>query len=157
MRKSSPTFGTLLESIFLQRLLKQRAASEHTIRSYRDTFKMLLQFARKRLHKQPERLELEDIDAPLIVAFLEEMEKSRDISARSRNLRLAAIRSFFRFVAFEVPEHSAQIPRVRLLCRARHKRRLGRRGGVLTHRQSTGAQVDDCHANLLAINLRSTY
>ena len=112
MKKSSRTFGVLLESFFIQRLIKQRNVSPHTIRSYRDTFRMLLQFAQRRLHKQPSSLELAEIDAPLIAEFLEEMEKSRKICAQSRNLRLAAIRSFFRYAAFEAPDQSAQIQRV---------------------------------------------
>lgn len=112
MKQSPRTFGMLLETFFIQRLLKQRNASPHTIRSYRDTFRMLLLFAQRRLRKQPSSLALLDIDAPLIAEFLEELETDRKISAQSRNLRLAAIRSFFRYAAFEVPEHSAQIQRV---------------------------------------------
>jgi site-specific recombinase XerD len=112
MMKSSPPFAILLESFFTQRLIKQRNASPHTIRSYRDTFRMLLQFAQQRLHKSPSCLEFSDIDAPLIAAFLGEMEEGRKICARSRNLRLAAIRSFFRYAAFEAPAQSAQIQRV---------------------------------------------
>src|SRR5438874_4753892 len=110
--KSSGTLAVLLESFFTQRLMKQRQASPHTISSYRDTFRLLLQFTQQRLQKPPSRLELTDIDAPLIAAFLDEMEKSRNISARSRNLRLTAIRSFFHYAEFESPAQSAQIHRV---------------------------------------------
>ncbi len=81
-----------LESFFTQRLMKQRLASPNTIKSYRDTFHLLVQFIQERYGKQPSRLELTELDAPLISAFLDEMEKSRSISARSRNARLAAIR-----------------------------------------------------------------
>ena len=63
MTKSAPTFGSLLESFFVQRLMKQRNASPHTIKSYRDTFRLLLQFTQQRLHKQPAQLALADIDA----------------------------------------------------------------------------------------------
>ena len=73
---------------------------------------MLLKFAQPRLHTPPVRLTLEVIDAPLIVAFLDHLEKHRGLSARSRNLRLTAIHSFFRYAAFEVPDHAAQIQRV---------------------------------------------
>ena len=73
---------------------------------------MLLKFAQHRLHKPPTRLYFEHIDAPLIVAFLDHLEKQRKLTARSRNLRLTAIHSFFRYAAFELPTHSAQIQRV---------------------------------------------
>ena len=107
-----PNFGVLLERFFTQRLMQQRQASAHTIASYRDTFKMLLQFLHQRLRKAPSALTLDDIDAPLVMAFLDEMERARGITARTRNLRLTAVHSFFRFAAFEAPTHSAQIQRV---------------------------------------------
>ena len=72
----------------------------------------MLQFAHKRLRKSPAHIKFEDIDAPLIGAFLDDLQKSRGIAARSRNVRLAAIRSFFNFAAFEMPAQSAQIQRV---------------------------------------------
>ena len=75
-----PNFGVLLERFFTQRLMQQRRASAHTIASYRDTFKMLLQFVHKRLRKAPSALALDDIDAPLVMAFLDEMESSRGIT-----------------------------------------------------------------------------
>lgn len=110
----SPTvnFPTLLQSFFTQRLMQQRRASPHTIGSYRDTFRLLLHFAQARLGKPPTQLTFEQIDAPLIAAFLDELENGRGIAARSRNLRLTAIRSFFRYAAFEAPAHSEQIQRV---------------------------------------------
>jgi len=110
----SPTvnFPTLLQSFFTQRLMQQRRASPHTIGSYRDTFRLLLHFAQARLGKPPTQLAFEQIDAPLIAAFLDELENGRGIAARSRNLRLTAIRSFFRYAAFEAPAHSEQIQRV---------------------------------------------
>ena len=122
--KSPPSFAVLLESFFTQRLMKQRLASPHTIRSYRDTFHLLLHFIQQRLSKQPSQLELTEIDAPLIAAFLDEMESSRNITPRSRNVRLAAIRSFFRYAALEAPAHSALIQRVLAIPSKRHTRRL---------------------------------
>jgi site-specific recombinase XerD len=101
-----PSFAALMERFFTQRLMQQRRASPHTIASYRDTFRMLLQFAQQRLRKAPSALALEDIDALLVMAFLDELERVRGITARTRNLRLTAVHSFFRFVAFEVPTHS---------------------------------------------------
>ncbi|MBX9636731.1 MAG: site-specific integrase [Nitrosomonas sp.] len=105
-------FSVLLESFFTQRLMKQLLASPHTIKSYRDTFHLLLEFADHRLNVQPSNLRMQDIDASLIVDFLDDLENSRKISARTRNNRLAAIRSFFRYAAFEAPECSGQIRKI---------------------------------------------
>ncbi len=110
--KPTPGFAALLQRFFTQRLMQQRQASSHTISSYRDTFRLLLQFILKRLHKTPSRVAFEDIDAPLISEFLDDLQKGRGITARSRNIRLAAIRSFFKFAAFELPTQSGQIQRV---------------------------------------------
>jgi site-specific recombinase XerD len=108
----SISFAPILEQFFTQRLMQQRQASSHTIASYRDTFRQLLKFAQQRLHQQPSQLTFAAIDAPLISAFLDDLEKRQRISARSRNLRLTAIRSLFRYAAFELPTHAAQIQRV---------------------------------------------
>ena len=121
---STPSFAVLLQGFFTQRLMSQRQASPHTIGSYRDTFRLLLRFAQARLKKPPSQFELSDIDAPLIVAFLDDMEKARKIVPRSRNLRLTAIRSFFRYAALESPEHSAQIQRILAIPSKRHTRTL---------------------------------
>jgi integrase/recombinase XerD len=110
--KPSVTFPVLLTRFFSQRLMQQRQASPHTISSYRDTFRLLLQFAKVRLGRGPSRLTWEDIDAPLIGAFLDDLQERRGIGARSRNLRLTAIRSFFSYAAYELPERAAQIQRV---------------------------------------------
>lgn len=107
-----PSFPALLQRFFTQRLMQQRRASPHTIASYRDSFRLLLHFAELRLGKSPTQLAFEQIDAPLIAAFLDDLQKGRGIAARSRNLRLTAIRSFFRFAAFEVPVCVEQIQRV---------------------------------------------
>jgi site-specific recombinase XerD len=107
-----PTFATLLEGFFTERLMRQRRASPHTIASYRDTFRLLLTFTQKRLRKEPSRLVLDDIDAPLVAAFLDDLEDRRRITARTRNLRLTAIHSFFRYAAYEAPTHAGQIQRV---------------------------------------------
>jgi site-specific recombinase XerD len=106
------SLAVLLERFFTQRLMQQRQASSHTISSYRDTFRQFLKFTEERLHKQPSRLTFEEVDTPLIMAFLDHLEKDQGISIRSRNLRLTAIRSFFRFASFEMPARSAQIQRV---------------------------------------------
>lgn len=109
---NAPTLPALLERFFTDRLIRQRHVSPNTVASYRDTFRLLLVFIQKHLGKAPSSLNLKDIDAPLVGAFLEDLEAHRSISARTRNLRLTAIRSFFRFVSYEEPAHSAQIQRV---------------------------------------------
>ena len=114
----------LLESFFTQRLMQQRQASPHTIASYRDTFRQFLKFTEQRLHKQPSLLTFQEINAPLISAFLDHLEKRPGLSVRSRNLRLTAMRSLFRFAAYEVPAHSAQIQRVLAIPSKRFTRTL---------------------------------
>jgi site-specific recombinase XerD len=121
---ASITLAPLLERFFTQRLMQQRQASPHTISSYRDTFRLFLTFAQQQLHTLPSRLRFEAIDAPLIVAFLNHLEKDRGLSVRSRNLRLTAIHSFFRYAAFETPAHSAQIQRVLAIPSKRFTRTL---------------------------------
>lgn len=117
-------FAALLERFFTERLMQQRQASPHTISSYRDTFRQFLKFVHQRLHKPPSDLSLEEIDAPLIVAFLDDLEKRQGLSVRSRNLRLTAIHSFFRYLAFEEPAHGAQIQRVLAIPAKRFTRTL---------------------------------
>lgn len=109
---ATPSFAGVLTRFFTQRLMQQRHASPHTVASYRDTFRLLLRFATARAGKAPSKLAWQDIDAPLISAYLDDMEDSRGITARSRNLRLTAIRSLFKYAAFELPEHAQQIQRV---------------------------------------------
>jgi site-specific recombinase XerD len=103
--------------------MQQRQASPHTIGSYRDTFRQFLKFVQQRLHKPPSRLNFGEIDAPLIVAFLNGLEK-HGVSVRTRNLRLTALHSFFRYAAFEAPTHSAQIQRVLAIPSKRFTRTL---------------------------------
>jgi len=120
----SANFAPLLERFFLRRLMQQRQASPHTIASYRDTFCQLLAFTKKRLHKSPSQVLFENIAAPLIGRFLDHLEKHDGISIRTRNLRLTAIHSFFRYAAFEAPEHAAQIQRVLAIPSKRFTRTL---------------------------------
>jgi site-specific recombinase XerD len=116
-------FSRLLEAFFLDRLLQQRRASPYTVASYRDTFRLLLAFAQKRLQKAPSALRLDDLDAPLISAFLDHVENERGNSPRSRNVRLAAIRSFFRYAALQEPTQAALIQRVLAMPNKRFERR----------------------------------
>lgn len=122
--KKNPNLAGLLEAFFTDRLMRQRQASPHTIASYRDTFRLLLEFMHQELKRAPSTLSLDDIDAPLVGTFLDHLEKTRGNSSRSRNTRLAAIRSFFRFAAFTEPEHSALIQRVLAMPSKRSDRRL---------------------------------
>ena len=108
----TPSFPALLQGFFTRRLMQQRQASPHTIGSYRDSFRLLLQFAQQHLGVAPQRLKFEQIDAPLIASYLDDLQASRGIGAASRNLRLTAIRSFFRYASFEMPANAAQIQRV---------------------------------------------
>jgi site-specific recombinase XerD len=116
----------LLQRFFTQRLIQERQVSPHTISSYRDTFRQFLKFTRVRLHKAPSAVRFDELDAPLIVAFLNHIEKRQGLSARSRNQRLSAIHSFFHFAAFELPTRSAQIQRVLAIPTKRFTRTLVR-------------------------------
>lgn len=122
--KPTPSFAALLERFFTQRMMAQRQVSPNTIASYRDTFHLLLEFAQKRLRKPPSALALSDLDAPLICAFLDDLEQSRGVIVRTRNLRLTAIRSFFRYAAYQEPANSGQIQQVMSIPSKRHDRRL---------------------------------
>jgi integrase/recombinase XerD len=117
-------FPALLQSFFTTRLMAQRKVSLHTIASYRDTFRLLLLFAQKRLSKAPSQLGLDDLNASFISAFLDDLEASRDNGARSRNLRLTAVRSFFRYAALEAPAHAGIIQRVLAIPNQRQPRAL---------------------------------
>ena len=121
---SSANFAVLLETFFTDRLIAQGRVSPHTVASYRDTFRLLLKFAQKELGKSPSKLAMTDLNTTLIGAFLDSLEKVRANSSRSRNLRLTAIRSFFRFTALECPEHSAGIHRVLAIPPKRQSSRL---------------------------------
>lgn len=94
-----PSFATLLQRFFAEHLVQHRAVSPRTVAAYRDTFRLLLLFAERQIGKAPTALSLADLDARLVMAFLEHLEKDRDNGARSRNARLAAIRSFLRYAA----------------------------------------------------------
>jgi integrase/recombinase XerD len=101
-----------LQAFFTERLIDQRHASPNTIAAYRDTLKLLLAFAAKQLHRQPCELDLGDLDAQLIAAFLTHLENERGNSVKTRNARLAAIHSLYRYAALRHPEHAEDIQRV---------------------------------------------
>jgi len=106
------TFPTLLQQFFLERLIQQRNVSPQTIAAYRDSFCLLLRFAQRHLGKSPEQLALADLDAPLMLAFLNYLESERHNKVRSRNARFTAIRSFLHFAAFREPAALPVIQRV---------------------------------------------
>ena len=105
-------FAPLLQMFFTDYLMNQRDASPNTVASYRDSFCLLLRFARECLGKAPTDLYLDEIDATLIGAFLDHLEHDRGSGPRTRNSRLSAIRSFFRYLSFRVPERAGLIQRV---------------------------------------------
>ena len=119
----SASLQSLVQSFFTDRLLRQRQASPHTISGYRDSFRLLLQFAKQRLGKMPSKLTIEDLDPSFLGLFLEHLEKVRKNTTRTRNARLAAIHSFFQYVALEEPAHSLHCQRVLAMPNKRHERR----------------------------------
>lgn len=121
---SQVSIAPLVERYFSQRLIIQKQASPHTIASYRDTFRLFLLFMRTRTGKSPSNLAFSDIDVDSIEAFLTDLETRRSISARSRNLRLSALRSFFRFAFYYEPEHAGRIQQILAVPAKRHDRTL---------------------------------
>jgi len=113
-----------LQAFFTERLTSQKHASAHTIAAYRDTIRLLLTFAAQQVSKPPSDLDIDDIDAPLIGAFLDHLEHERGNTIRTRNARLAAIRSLFRYAALRHPEHAATIQRVLAIPSKRHDQAL---------------------------------
>ncbi len=110
--KADIKLSPILTRFFTERLMNQRQASQHTISGYRDTFRLMLRHATKRLKKEPSCLLLEDIDAVFVCDFLDDLESERGVKTSTRNLRLAGIRSFFRYAAYDVPDCADQIQRV---------------------------------------------
>lgn len=105
-------FPSLLQDFFCQRLLGQRNVTARTVASYRDAFRLLLRHAQAQLHRHPTDFALADLDAPLILGFLDHLEKDRGNGVRTRNLRLIAIRSFLRYAAYRDPTALPTIQRV---------------------------------------------
>ena len=113
-----------LQAWFTDRLVRERNASPHTVASYRDTIRLLLTYASGRLGVEPSRLDLGQLDAPLIGTFLDHLEADRGCSPRTRNTRLAAIRTFYRYCLLRHPEHAGTIERVLQIGPKRHERAL---------------------------------
>jgi integrase/recombinase XerD len=111
-----------LQAFFTERLATQRHASRHTVAAYRDTFRLLLAFAQDRTDRAPADLDIADLDAGLISAFLDHLEHHRHNAVTTRNARLAAVHSLFRFAALRHPEHAEVIQRVLAIPPKRHDR-----------------------------------
>ena len=122
MNTFDPIAG-LLEAFFIDRLIRDRKASSDTIAAYRDTFRLLLMFIQQQIKKAPDTVTIRDIDASLIGTFLDYLERIRGNSVRTRNARLAAIHSFFRYLSFRLPEHAGIIQRVLAIPSKRYDRR----------------------------------
>jgi len=118
------TLVVTLQSFFTDRLIRQRQASPNTLASYRDTLRLLLVFAAAKKGKEPSKLDIDDLDAPLIGAFLDSLEHQRKNGARTRNARLAAIRSLFRYAALRHPDYASLIERVLAIPPKRFDRKL---------------------------------
>jgi site-specific recombinase XerD len=116
------TFQSLLQNFFTDHLLRQRQASPHTIAGYRDTFRLLFRFATDQLGKTPSTVSTEDFRPAFIGRFLEHLEQQRGNSTRTRNARLAAIHSFFRYIAVAEPAHASLCQQVLAMPSKRHQR-----------------------------------
>lgn len=116
------TFAQLLQGFFVERLVRQRSASPHTVAAYRDTFRLLFRFSARRLRKAPAELCVDDIDASFVSGFLDHLERERGNGARARNARLAAIRGFFHYVALSEPAHALLCQRVLAIPNKRFER-----------------------------------
>ncbi len=120
---NAATLPSLVQKFFTDKLYSQMEASPHTVASYRDTFRLLLKFAGEKTGKSPIALSIDDLDAEMIGVFLDDIENIRNNSARSRNTRLAAIRSFFRFVAIHEPAYMFHCQRILSMPGKRYIRR----------------------------------
>ena len=118
------TFAVTLQAFFTDWLAMQRLASTRTVASYRDTLRLLLGFIHDRTGKLPAAMDWDDLNASVIVAFLEHLEHDRHNTIRTRNLRLTAIRSLFRYAALRHPEHAALIERVLAIPAKRFDKRI---------------------------------
>lgn len=124
MNPQPPSFSRLVQDFFSQRLIKQQNASHHTIASYRDAFRILFSYAEQQLGRQPSGLSLADLDGSFILGFLSHLEEDRGNSIRSRNARLAAIRSFLGFAALQDPGSLGVIHQVQAIPLKRSDRPL---------------------------------
>src|SRR5713101_4428707 len=116
-------FPSLLQRFFTARLVNQLGASPHTIAAYRDTFRLVLRFAKATLKRAPSALRIEDLDVTFLGKFLGHLESTRHNTTRTRNNRLAALRAFFRYVAISEPGLGLQCQRILAMPAKRYERR----------------------------------
>ena len=121
---SALALGPLLRAFFVDHLLQQKAVSPQTVSAYRDAFRLLIAYMQQHRRREPEALTLDDLDAPVILAFLDHLEAKRANTVRSCNARLGAIRSFIRFAALRAPERVDLTSRVLAIPGKRAPRRL---------------------------------
>lgn len=124
MSGGSCPIGPLVQAFFAEHLCQHKAVSPRTVSSYRDTFRLLLRFVKDSTGISPSALCIDHLDAPMILRFLDHLENKRNNTARSRNTRLAAIRSFYRFVELREPTALAVAMRVLAIPSKRTERRL---------------------------------
>lgn len=124
MKQNLSSIGPLVQSFFTQHLQMNKRASPQTIASYRDTLKLLLQYIKEQSGREPSVLHVADLDAPVILSFLDHLEQQRNNSIRSRNARLAAIRTFFRWIALRDPESVGLATRVSAIPLKRTNKKL---------------------------------
>jgi integrase/recombinase XerD len=124
MRPANTSIGPLFQGFFVEHLLQHKHVSPQTVASYRDTFRLLLQYAHKQLKTEPAALKVTALDAPVILSFLDSLEQDRHNCIRSRNIRLAAIRSFFRWLTLGNPELVGMATRILAIPVKRTDRRL---------------------------------
>ena len=120
---STTTFAALLQSFFTDRLLRQMRASPNTVAGYRDAFRLLLRYAADRKERQPSELAIDDLDPAMVTDFLEFLESQRGNATKTRNNRLAAIRSFFRHVAMNEPAYALHCQRILAIPQKRHQKK----------------------------------
>jgi site-specific recombinase XerD len=106
-KTSAPTLGSLVQNFFCQRLQAQQQVSPHTLASYRDTLRLLLAFVEQKTARPPAQQTLQDWNGPTILDFLDHLEKQRGCQTRTRNVRLAALRAFMRYVSQQAPDSLA--------------------------------------------------
>ncbi len=116
----------LITSFLRDYMPRQRGYSPHSCEAYALSFKLLFMFAAKRLHTKPTQLSIEQLDAPTILDFLAHIERDRGNGAATRNLRLAAIKTFMRYVEYQVPSALEQIGQIHAIPVKRHDQKLVR-------------------------------
>jgi integrase/recombinase XerD len=122
--QTSSLIGPLLQYFFTHHLQQNKRVSPQTIASYRDTLRLLLQFVKEQSGREPSALRVIDLDAPVILSFLDHLEQQRNNGVRSRNARLAAIRTFFRWIALREPESVGLATRIMAIPQKRTDKKL---------------------------------